>query len=55
MLRITLLDGLEQVTLKLEGSLVGVLGKRDGSCLAIGKGSYCWTSAGRGFESSEPH
>jgi hypothetical protein len=24
MLRITLLDGLEQVTLKLEGSLVGV-------------------------------
>jgi hypothetical protein len=53
MLRITLLDGLEQVTLKLEGSLVGV-GKRDGSCLAIGKGGYGRTSTGRGFESSEP-
>jgi hypothetical protein len=54
MLRITLLDGLEQVTLKLEGSLVGIWVKRDGSCLAIGKVGYSWASACRGSEGSEP-
>jgi hypothetical protein len=54
MLRITRLDGLEQVTLKLEGSLVGVSVKRGGSSLAIGKVVSAWTSGNRGFEGSEP-
>jgi hypothetical protein len=53
MLRITLLDGLEQVTLKREGRLVGIWVKET-EALAIGKVGYSWASACRGSEGSEP-